>query len=138
MSQKKALKENPTEPAVVYILSRKDEDIRNLNAEGVAAAIQTNLDQLTPVFEKDQKISIPDFIEREKMHRAYFILHKGIDAAIPELSKRFGFASTAEFEKKFEEYVCVKPGKYKEFAKKRITRESAPAQTKPGNINEQL
>ena len=115
----KEKKESLVEQAVAYIIPLKDEDIRNLTAGGVAAAIQTDLKQLAPAFEKDQKISIPGFIEREKLYRAYFALNKGIDIAIPELSERLGFASVAEFEKEFENYIFVKPDKYKKFVKKR-------------------
>ena len=135
MSNKKILKrENITNLAVEYILTRIDEVIRNLNEEDVAAPIQTDLKQLAPAFKKDQKISIPGFIKREKLYRAYFILNKEIDIAIPELSKQLGFASTAEFENEFEKYIFVKPGEYKEFVKKRKNRESKPARRKPRNI----
>ncbi|MFC2155933.1 hypothetical protein ACFLRB_05545 [Acidobacteriota bacterium] len=118
----KEKKESLIEQAVAYIIPLKDEEIRNLTAEGVAAAIQTDLKQLAPAFEKDQKISIPGFIKREKVYRAYFALNKGIDIAIPELSERLGFASIDEFEKEFENNIFVKPGEYKEFVKKRKDR----------------
>ena len=97
----------------------------------MAAAIQTDLKQLAPAFEKEQKISIPGFIKREKLYRAYFFLNKEIDIAIPELSKQLGFASTAEFENEFKNYVFVKPEEYKEFVKKKKARESAQEKTEP-------
>jgi AraC-like DNA-binding protein len=132
MSRKKVLeKENLTEPAIAYILTRKDEDIRNLKAEDLAASLKIDLDQLSALFEKEQKISIPVFIEREKICRAYFVLHKGLDIAIPELSERLGFASSALFEKSFEKYIFIKPGKYKELIKQMKNREPVPAQKKP-------
>jgi AraC-like DNA-binding protein len=124
----KKKRENITDQAVAFILSGKDEEIRNLTAGDVAAAIQSGLKQLAPVFEKEQKISLPGFIEREKIYRAYFLLNKGMDIAIPELSERLGFASTSDFEKKFEEYVFVKPGEYKKFVKKRRNREQQEVQ----------
>ena len=109
--------ENLTEQAASYIFSLRDEELQNLDSRDVAAAIQTDLNQLVPVFEKDQKTSIPNFIEREKVYRAYFLLNKGIDITIPELAKRLGFATIVEFEKSFEKYICIKPGKYKELIK---------------------
>ena len=123
--------ESLVERAVAYIFSLRDEEIRKLTAEGVAVAIQTGLDQLDPVFEKDQKISIPVFIEREKVYRAYFTINKLLDVEIPELSEQLGFASTAEFEEAFETYILVKPGKYKEIVKKRKTGELEPQSTEP-------
>ena len=123
--------ESLVERAVAYIFSLRNEEIRILTAEDLAAAIQTGLNELAPVFEKDQKISIPGFIKREKVYRAYFILHKGIDISIPELSERLGFASTAEFEEAFETYILVKPGKYKEIVRKKMTGDLEPQSTEP-------
>ena len=129
--ERKEEKESLIEKAIAYIIPLKDEEIRNLTAGDVAAAIQTGLDELAPVFEKDQKISIPGFIKREKVYRAYFALNKGIDIAVPELSERLGFASVAEFEEAFETYILVKPGKYKEIVRKKMNGDLEPQSTEP-------
>ena len=125
----KKVKENPVEKAVEYIISRKNEELKNLTAADVAAAKQTDLKEFAQLFEKEQKIPIPAFIQREKLHRAYFILNKGIDVSIPDLAAQLGFPSTAEFEKEFEGYFLATPEKFKELAKNRIVGKNKRIQT---------
>jgi len=106
-----------TEPAVSYILSIKDEGIKNLEAEEVAAVVNKNLFFLNLAFLLEHKRSIKKFILREKLSRAYFALEEEQDISILELSERLGFNGVWEFEHEFNKYFCVAPGRYLEIKK---------------------
>lgn len=121
-----------TEKAVEFILTRSDEDIRDLKAKDVADALNTNLLLLSRAFERFQKISLSKFILREKLHRAYFILREDQDISIPELSRRLGFDATDQFEELFENYICVKPRQFQQILKQK-NKKSAHRYSFPGN-----
>ena len=113
--------------AIEFIISRKDEEIKNLKPKDVAKAVNININLLSSLFEQKQNISISGFIRREKIHIAYFTLEKNQDVLIPELSERLGFKTLQKFEKEFEKYYDVSPGRFKENVKKRNKGTLKPA-----------
>jgi len=111
--------ENFPEKALVYILSQRDDELIKLQTAGIAQTLNTDRFQLTEDFRKYQNQSITSFIEREIIHRALFKLERDIDITIDELSNRFGFSTTEDFEITFKKYILVKPSRYKELVKLR-------------------
>jgi AraC-like DNA-binding protein len=124
----KLKKRTIAERAVEEILSTSNEGIKNLDSKEIAAVLKVNKILLSRLFRKDQKMSITGFIQREKIHRAFFIIEKDFSISIPELSERLGFGSPGQFEKAFFDYFCVLPGKYQALKKelKISTSENAP------------
>jgi AraC-like DNA-binding protein len=105
------------EPAVAYILSRKDKEIKNLKTKEVVAAVNKNFIFLYLGFIIDKKRSVKKFILWEKIHRASNILEKDQNITIAELSKRLGFFSIEQFNEAYERYFAIQPGKYQEIRK---------------------
>lgn len=103
------------ERAAEYILSLKHEKIKSLTAADVAAKVDKNLVFLSLIFKIVRKISLANFILREKLHRAYYILKKDQDISILELSKKLGFPDAEIFEEEFEKYYAIKPILFQEF-----------------------
>jgi AraC-like DNA-binding protein len=113
------MKENKIhQKAVEYILAITDNEIKNLTANDVAAAINKNIFLLSKTFKKVQKISLSEFIKREKIQRAFYILNTDRKISIIDLSERLGFAAPGQFEKEFQDYFCINPGDYQKIRKK--------------------
>ena len=115
--------------AVTYIEAIQDEKIATLTPEAVATALNMNLNYLSDLFRNIEKISLPDFIRRERLHRAFFLLDEGRVTSISELAKLLRFADE-EFEKEFERYYRVKPGMF-QYLKKIIIFLNKIQGTKP-------
>jgi len=103
--------------AVDLILTMTEKEIKDLKPEDVAKAVNIDIDKLSRLFKKKQKMSLSAFIRREKLHTAYFIIEKNQDVLIPELSKRLGFKTPRIFENHFKKYYAALPGKFKECVK---------------------
>jgi len=100
--------------AVEYILTRNLEDLKELTIEKIAKAIGVNRLYLSLIFMIDQRITIPGFIMREKLHEAFFIIEKDKKKSIEELSKELGFLKVEDFDVEFEKYYAIKPVRFRE------------------------
>lgn len=105
--------------AVVVILNCPDEGVKDLSADNVSAAVQSQQSLLDKAFRRTLRISLTGFIKREKLYRALFALETEPLITIEDLAKRLGFTAGKAFEKEFEGFFLVAPQKYKELVKKR-------------------
>lgn len=105
--------------AVVFILNRPDEGMKDLSAKNVATAVGLDKAALTKAFRRTLGISLTGFIERERLYRALFALETKPHISSGDLAVRLGFSGSEAFEKEFEDFFLVPPRKYKEFVKKR-------------------
>lgn len=103
-----------SQQVVEYILTRDMEELATLSVEKIAKIVHRNRAYLYRKFKSDQKISIRQFILREKMHRTVFILEKDNEISITELSRRLGFLSVERFAREFIKYLAIDPRKYRE------------------------
>lgn len=115
------------EEAALYILALGDKQIKNLKPGEVAAAINKNPRLLTLLFRIFYNISPGKYILREKLYRAFFLIETGSTISIPELSERLGFAGVSQFEKEFENFYCITPGRYQELIQKRRSIDNVQA-----------
>jgi AraC-like DNA-binding protein len=97
-----------SELAVEYILTRNFVDLKELTVEKIAKAIGVNRFHLSLKFMIDQRITVPNFIMRVKLHEAFFIIEKDKKKSIEELSKELGFLKVEDFDVEFEKYYGVK------------------------------
>jgi AraC-like DNA-binding protein len=106
-----------TSQAVDYILTRKNEELGNLDVENVAKGIGADRSYLSRNFKIEQEISLNDFILREKIYRAVFLLEKSHDISIEELSNKLGFRKVEDFVKEFSSIIAIEPDKYRNLRK---------------------
>jgi AraC-like DNA-binding protein len=106
-----------SEQAIVFILTRNNDELKNLTEVEIANNIGVDSFLLSNRFKKDQKISLPDFILREKLYRAYFILRKNDEKSVDELSRELGFSNVDDFDSEFEKFFAISPNVYKEIRK---------------------
>ena len=105
---------NLTDRAVNIILTCKNAEIATLTGVKIAGILDANASYLLRKFKKDQNISLPSFILREKMHRAAFILESDNKIPIEELASRLGFPKTRRFIEEFSRYFAITPIRYRE------------------------
>lgn len=110
-------KKKISDRAVDFILSRENEELKNLTEFKVAKGIGANRSYLSQSFKIDRNITLSKFVKREKIHRALFILEKEHDKSIRELSGELGFLKVKDFIMAFKSHVAIAPEKYRELRK---------------------
>jgi len=106
------LRKKISERAVEFILTRQNDDLKHLTLQKVAQHIGVNRLLLHFNFIIDLKTTLPNYILRQKMHEAFFILVKDKEKSIDELAKELGFFSVEDFCVEFEKYFAIDPGKF--------------------------
>ncbi len=106
-----------SERAVEYILTCSLDELKNLSVEKIARNLQVNRSYLSRSFKIDQQMSLSDFILREKIHRAVFILDRNHEQSVQELSDTLGFYREEDFVVEFKNYIAVDPGRYRDLRK---------------------
>lgn len=106
-------KKNISDMAVEFILTRRIEELKSLTVEEIARNIGVNRLFLSLSFFVGRKISLSNFILREKMHEAFFILEKDHRIPLDELSRKLGFIRCEDFNMEFEKYFAISPGKFR-------------------------
>jgi len=109
---KKMMTEEIAMLAVEFILTRNMEELANLKDIQIAQGIGVDIFDLSSCFEADRQMAISEFILREKIYRAYFILRKDARISIKKLSNELGFTKLADFNSVFERYFAISPKNY--------------------------
>ncbi len=107
-----------SERAVNFILSRQNKELSHLKVGDIARIIGVNRSYLSRSFKLDQDISLSDFISREKIYRAIFILDKDHKKPIDELAEELGFIRVEDFVREFVKQLAIDPERYKHLRKK--------------------
>ncbi len=107
-------KKKVSDRAVEYILTRKIEDLGGLTGVEIAAAVGVKPSYLSRKFKSDQKIALDDFITREKIHTALYMLEENREMSIEELAGKLGYMELDSFITVFKNYIAVEPERYKE------------------------
>ena len=98
--------------AVKFVLTRNPEDLGSLTGADIAREIGVNPIYLLRKFKGVQKIALKDFIVRQKIHTAVFILEKHQEPSVEELAKKLGFLNLNQFNEAFRNYIGVEPRTY--------------------------
>ena len=107
-------KKKVSDRAVEYILTRKLEDLGALTGLKIAVAVGVKLSYLSRKFKTDQQIALEDFITREKIHTAIYMLEENREMSIEELAGKLGYMEPGSFIEVFKNYIAVEPERYKE------------------------
>ncbi len=105
--------------AVEFVLTREIGELRYLKAIDIARNFGINNFYLSRIFKIDQKITLNNFILREKIYRAVFILEENFDKSIEELARELGFVKVADFNSEFKKYFTISPERYRDLRRKR-------------------
>lgn len=100
---------------VEHVMSVTDEEFANLSVEVLAYSLNINRFKLSRQFKRQSDMTLEEFLFKEKMARAAFLLKTFEDITVKEVSRRIGFCTCDYFIRKFKQYFGVAPGRYKEF-----------------------
>jgi AraC-like DNA-binding protein len=107
-------KENLSDRAAEYIVSRKDEELATLKVKTIANSLGVNSSYLSRKFRSDKDMTLNDFITGIKMQRCARLLTKRKKASIVNLAERTGFARSDYFVILFKNHFGIHPRKYGE------------------------
>ncbi len=110
--------EKISELAAEFILKQSMEELRKLTLAKIAKSLGVSRGYLSRRFKKDQGIMFSKFLLREKLYRAFFILTKVREKPVDELAMDLGFLKVAVFDREFEEFFGIGPGKFRDLKKK--------------------
>jgi AraC-like DNA-binding protein len=107
-------KEPVSDRVVEFILTRKLNELGQLTETTLADAMGVSLPYLVRKFKKAQKIDLNDFIIREKIHTAMFLLETQQGFSVEELAEKLGFSKLHQFVDAFKNYIAADPLTYQD------------------------
>ncbi len=106
-------KGNESQQVVSYVMSVSDEKFSTLSAEVLAYFFKIDRSKLSRLFKHQRNITLREFIFKERMSRASYLLRINLNITVQEVSQRIGFANCDYFTRRFKEHYGVAPGMYK-------------------------
>lgn len=100
---------------VEHVMSITDEQFAGLSVAGLACSLQIDRFKLSRQFKSQSAMTLEEFLFKEKMARAAFLLKTFDDITVKEVSRRIGFCTSDYFIRKFKQYYGVAPGMFKKF-----------------------
>lgn len=112
-----------------YAMAVTDRQFADLSVSTLAYSFNIDRFKLSRQFKRRLGMTLQDFLFKEKMTRAAFLLKGQGDMTVKEISERIGFCTCDYFIRKFRKYYGVAPGRYKEL-------KTTSADTQPGDQSE--
>lgn len=109
------MKNNVYDRVVERVMSVTDEEFADLSVAVLACWLKIDRYKLSRQFKRQSDMTVEEFIYKEKMARAAFLLKAFEDITVKEVSRRIGFCTCDYFIRRFKQYYGVAPGRYKEF-----------------------
>lgn len=106
---------NLYDQVVKYVMSITDEEFAKLSVAVLAYSLKINRFKLSRQFKSQSDMTLEEFLFKEKMARAAFLLKSFENITVKEVSRRIGFCTCDYFIRRFKQYYGVAPGRYKEF-----------------------
>ncbi len=106
---------NVSDQVVQHVMSVTDEEFAALSVGTLAYSFKISRFKLSRQFKHQTAMTLEDFLLKEKMTRAAFLLRSHGDITVKEVSRRIGFCTSDYFIRKFRAFYGIAPGRYKEF-----------------------
>jgi AraC-like DNA-binding protein len=100
---------------IKYVMTMTDREFAELSVGTLAYSLKTDRFRLTRQFKRQTAMTLEDFIFKEKMTRAAFLLKAYRDITVKEISERVGFCTSDYFIRRFRSFYGIAPGRYREF-----------------------
>ena len=97
-----------------YVMAVTDGKFADLSVTTLAYSFNIDRFKLSRQCKRRLGMTLQDFLFKEKMTRAAFLLKGQGDMTVKEVSERIGFCTCDYFIRKFKGYYGVAPGRYKE------------------------
>jgi two-component system response regulator YesN len=96
-----------------YVMTVTDEEFAGLSVGTLAHSFNIDRCKLSRQFKHHTGLTLEDFLFKEKMTRAAFLLKGQKDIKVKEVSKKIGFCTSDYFIRRFREYYGIVPGRYR-------------------------
>ena len=106
---------NVYDRVVEHVMSVTDEQFAGLSVAGLAYSLKIDRFKLSRQFKSQSAMTLEEFLFKEKMARAAFLLKTFEDITVKEVSRRIGFCTCDYFIRRFKQYYGVAPGMFKRF-----------------------
>jgi len=103
-----------SEQIVQYILTISHDDFSSLTVSKLSYRFEIERCKLSRSFKDETGMTLEDFIRREKMFRAAFMLVANRDISVKEVSRKIGYCTCDYFIRVFREFYGIGPGRFKE------------------------
>jgi len=98
-----------------HVMSVTDEQFASLSVAVLANSLKIDRFKLSRQFKSQSTMTLEEFLFKEKMARAAFLLKTFEDITVKEVSRRIGFCTCDYFIRRFKQYYGVAPGMFKKF-----------------------
>lgn len=103
------------EQAARLVMSMPDKKFCDLTVGTLANMMNVERSKLSRQFKRVKEMRLEDFIFKEKMTRAAFLLRIDGRITIKQVSQQVGFLTSDYFSRLFKNYFGILPVKYREF-----------------------
>jgi len=100
---------------IKYVMTVNDEEFADLSVGTLAYSFNMDRYKLLRQFKSQTHMTLEDFLLKEKMARAAFLLKAYGDITVKEVSERIGFCTCDYFIRRFRAFYGIAPGRYREF-----------------------
>jgi AraC-like DNA-binding protein len=98
-----------------YVMTVTDEVLAGLNVGTLAYLFKIERSKLSKQFKRLTHMTLEDFLFREKMGRAaYLLTSDGDGLTVKEISERIGYCTCDYFIRKFKQFYGIAPGSYRD------------------------
>jgi AraC-like DNA-binding protein len=104
---------NVSDRVIRYVMTVNDKEFAALTVGTLACSFQIDRYKLLRQFKRQTDMTLEDFLNKEKMARAAFLLKTYREITVKEVSERIGFCTCDYFIRKFRAFYGLAPGRYR-------------------------
>jgi AraC-like DNA-binding protein len=94
------------------ILTLGHRELADLDEKKIADIMGVNPAVLSREFKTDQDMTLNEFIQRERVYRAFFMIEKNHETSIKALCVKLGFTAIPNFCREFKRVLFIDPYRY--------------------------
>lgn len=104
---------NVSDQVMQHVMAVTDKDFSAMSVSTLAYFFKINRFTLTRQFKRQTGMTLEDFLLKEKMTRAAFLLRAYKNITVKEISEKIGFCTCNYFIRCFRQYYGIAPGRYR-------------------------
>ena len=98
---------------IEFVIKSKPADFAGLNVNAIARSLNVSVSHLSRDFKKNMKICLHEYLQREKIKRACFLLKQNRRLTVNDVSQILDFCSCDYFIRIFKQHVGTTPGEFR-------------------------
>lgn len=103
-----------SDQVIKRVITVTDDEFADLTVSRLAIWFKIDRTKLSRQFKQSTSMTLEQFLFKQKMARAAFLLNADGNITVKEVSGRIGFCTSDYFIRKFREHFGVVPGRYRD------------------------